>query len=540
MNLQLCLKKVSTALFATLVAVTALNALAMGKPDKPGGGKPGGGDGGSGETQPCQEVSELPAGGDIVTNCLEDGVYAKAWRVDENVDTSDGVEVSEATAFGDTFVPNLELQTALGLTPDQIKSPAEAEQGWKLVLDEEFDTPATNSDYSGTVNFLRHSTKFPFSTDAKFNTVPGEDSHWNVNTTGRYPGEGIGLSNFYNNSSQTAFLDTLFGSEPGYPVFETVAGDTNRDANAKALQITAYRNPAPIRKINRAKPYLSGLISSAANPVNNTPHGNEFRYGYIESRVRLPLEGNGMRAALWLYSDNAFFNQQSSANNEPFEIDILEYLPNTIAGEGYKIQPTLFGGVNNTSRPDNQKIMTYDTIFMTYHYNSFSGRTPTDWTVNSEDRYRTRRGTAFNCLGTDPVPTELPCRENFEFSPSEEWITVGLLWQPDYIEWYLNDTLVHRVVEEGNDISGFQHVAPVFDKRMYIIANLSMGLGVFEGAVDDSLFESLPDGSGESFAIDYIKVWQDDSANSSHVHCGYDAEDDDGNPVACDTTLGIQ
>ena len=116
--------------------------------------------------------------------------------------------------------------------------------------------------------------------------------------------------------------------------------------------------------------------------------------------------------------------------------------------------------------------------------------------------------------------------------------TFGVLWEPNKLEWFVNGELVHRVLEPGAGkyaIPGFQDIAPVFDKRMYIIANLAMGLGVFEGEnIDSSLFPL----KRPSLEIDYIKVWQNPDAVPASAYCG--AANGDGAEIQrCDTTIGM-
>ena len=474
-----------------------------------GGGKGGGGDdGGTSEPIDAEICSTV-----LTTSCL--------------VGSQDGFQKGEpeVPSVGSEFPPGCSV-LELAEPTDTFTLPT----GYQLVFEDDFAEPPSNADYSNTVDYTRWSTKYPFAIDAKFNTIPGEDQHWNVNTTGRYPGEGLDLTNFYNNQSQIDFIDALFD------ISHVDMNDTdNRDMapvfalnNDGMLDITAYRNPEDqqIRRINKAKPFLSGLISSHANPDpdnNVAAHGFEFRYGYFESQVVLPENGNGFRAALWLYSDNAYYNEQLRDHPELFvpndnrhEIDVMEYLPNTQIGESpcWLPQESLFGGnVTNSTRAPEHQVLTYDTIFHTYHYDNASKRTPNNWTFNGESHYTDRRDFAFSGNPASAAPFAFQAGQTIKF---------GLLWEHNLIEWYVNDVLVHRVVEENGrdeEIPGFQHVANVFDKRMYIMANLAMGLDVFEGEeIDQSVFDDA-DGRGPTFGIDYIRVYQD-ATNGNHEWCG--------------------
>ena len=489
-----------------------------------GGGKGGGGDdGGTSEPTDAEICSTV-----LTTSCL--------------VGSQDGFQKGEPQE-GSEFPPGCSV-LELVEPADKFTLPP----GYQLVFEDEFAGIPSNADYSNTVDYTRWSTKYPFAIDAKFNTIPGEDQHWNVNTTGRYPGEGLDLTNFYNNQSQIDFIDALF--DISHVDEENTDGRDMAPVfalNDGMLDITAYKNPEDqqIRRINKAKPFLSGLISSHANPDPDNDvaaHGFEFRYGYFESQVVLPENGNGFRAALWLYSDNAYYNEQLRDHPELFisndnrhEIDVMEYLPNTQIGESpcWLPQESLFGGgVTNSTKADAHKVMTYDTIFHTYHYDNASKRTPNNWTFNGESHYTDRRNLAFK----DKPASDAP----FAFEAGQP-IKFGLLWEHNLIEWYVNNVLVHRVVEgdSNQEIPGLQHVANVFDKRMYIMANLAMGLDVFEGEeIDQSVFDAA-DGRGPTFSVDYIRVYQDTTDGSSHEWCGRGL-DSSGNEVLekCDGSIG--
>ena len=525
------LKKIWWVGTGVLLAAVTTNVTAMGKPDR------GGGDSGGDTSIDCTAVEFFIVPGDLVSDSDVSGWWKRRAYT--------GVEDWFSTFVGGALPPESGCTDPIryGFVETDPTAPSARSSpidflGYSLVFEDNFDSSPDNPDLSNTFNSRKWSSKYPFSTDAKINTIPGEDDHWNVNTTGRYPGEtnysydsAPSTVNFFNNPSEIDFLDTLFDipewgaddESTGTPVFENSDG---------TLRITAYENPEPLRRINDEKGYLSGLISSAANPDPTKKdsvgaHGFEFRYGYVEARAKLPVKGNGFRAALWLYSDNAFFNQVSSNNNVTHEIDFMEYLPNTpvnSATPSYQLQTSLFGGVDNLGRDDGWKIMTYDTIFHAYHYNNNAKRTPTNWTFNGEARYQARRETALGESSMDGSVVQ---------PPQDQFHKFAVLWLPEKIEWYVNDVLIHRAVPAGPDaaeIPGFQSVVDhIFNKRMYIIANLAMGLDVFEGPMDVNAYE---DGKGPSFEIDYIRVYQN-TENAEHVRCGINTNE------PCNTTIGV-
>ncbi len=511
------IKSISAKLFLVicLSMIGILPANAKGKPNNPGGGKPDNGGGESTSECPTEVlinsdvISVSESGGKFVKQRSQEGVLTEV-----DVDALKEAEISQYPAGCNS--DNVDFDTTyygINIRSDDIVILDRSEfNDFNLIFNDDFDNTNNLPDYSNSFNYRRWSSKYAFSIDAKINTIPGEDAHWNVNTTGRYPGEGVGVDNFYNNSSQIDYLDTVNSTGS---VFNTTPN---------GIRIIAKRNPDPSRKINGGKKYISGLLSSHSNPDPDKEftvgaNGFEFRYGYAEMRAKLPEQGNGFRAAFWLYSDNAYYNQLIRGNpdfipnNNRHEIDVMEYLPNSGDVNGYQPQAELFGGVNNDARNDDKKILTYDTIFHTYHFNNGVNRTPTDWTFNAEDRYKTRRATVFPTIDGPNTPPY-----SISTAAPDGFVTYGVLWQPDSIEWYVNDVLVHRVLEGGETIKGFQVDAPVFNKRMYMIANLAMGLGVFEGEEIDSAL--LDTDNKPAFEIDYIKVWQPSNIPGA-AWCGY-------------------
>jgi hypothetical protein len=152
---------------------------------------------------------------------------------------------------------------------------------WATVLNEQFNTPVSDdfADLSGALDWRLWNTKCAFSTTLDSTTIPGEESFCNVNTTGRYPGEGPDLPNFDDDIAQIEYLDQLFDSsqwvfngtrwrvnedkDRTFPVFHL---DTDNPSTESALKITAYRSVGPLPGSVEQRPYVSGLISSHANP----------------------------------------------------------------------------------------------------------------------------------------------------------------------------------------------------------------------------------------------------------------------------------
>jgi len=85
---------------------------------------------------------------------------------------------------------------------------------------------------------------------------------------------------------------------------------------------------------------------------------------------------------------------------------------------------------------------------------------------------------------------------NFVQPVSDEYHTFTVEWEPDLINWYVDDILFHQATPAD--------VAPnewVFNKPFFLLLNLAVG-GNFGGAVDPGL--TLP----QDYVIDYIRVYQ--------------------------------
>jgi len=366
---------------------------------------------------------------------------------------------------------------------------------WNVVFSDDFNSPV-KADRSGTMDYTRWSSRFPYG-DWKNNSAAG-DVGWFVNTTGLEPGLGWDGNHW---PDMDKFIQELEGAS------KNVFSRPNDDSLVIQAQTNPWKN-----KINGREDYLTGMISSHTDPARTDPHGFEFKYGYVEARIRLPREANGFRAAFWLYSDNAYNNEIIGRRGTAppiYEIDIMEYLPNTRSAPTsncFVPQADLFGMTAN------QNVLTYDTIFHTYHFPEGAGmsRSPNNWTFNGSNGYTNPR-----CALGDNF--------NMDFG-SNDWVTYGVLWESDFIEWYVNDVMVHRVsatdislaaCEEKSSTAPVSCYGPVHNGRMYIMASLHMGFSFFEGSLDTNAFTSE---GGPEFEIDHIRVLQRDDAD--HERCG--------------------
>ncbi len=159
----------------------------------------------------------------------------------------------------------------------------------------------------------------------------------------------------------------------------------------------------------------------------------EFAYGRIESRIQVPSGGDGLWPAFWsLGTDIGEVGWPQTG-----EIDIMEYV----------------------SRLPNE-------IFGTIHGPGYSG------------------GNAFGNVWDFGGPV------------SDDYHTFAIEWQPDLIEWYVDDILYHTATPTD--------VAPnewVFNDPVFLIFNMAIG-GNFGGPVGDDL--NFP----QEMKIDYVRVYQ--------------------------------
>ncbi len=164
----------------------------------------------------------------------------------------------------------------------------------------------------------------------------------------------------------------------------------------------------------------------------NSWHKAEFAYGRIESRVLVP-QGAGLWPAVWSLGTDIDRNPWPQAG----EIDIMEFVGRL---------------------PDE--------IFGTIHGPGYSG------------------GQSFGNV------------YNFGEPVFNDYHTFVVEWQPDSINWYVDDILYHSATPAD--------VAPnewVFEKPFFLLLNVAVG-GNFGGAVgDDTTFP-------QATAIDYVRVYQ--------------------------------
>lgn len=176
--------------------------------------------------------------------------------------------------------------------------------------------------------------------------------------------------------------------------------------------------------------YKSGLISTA-RPTPEDGYLFPFTYGYIESRLKFPAIP-GFFTAFWMLPTNPDYEYRN-------EIDIAEIL----------------GGEPNT-------------LYMTYHHG------------DRKQEYRINQGDSNGAC---------PTRDY-----SQDWVRIGLDWQPDHIAWYVN----------GVKCGEFTDSAQIENGPMQFIMNLMVD-NEWERDVGSVVVDPKATGQVE---VDYIRIYQ--------------------------------
>ena len=212
-----------------------------------------------------------------------------------------------------------------------------------------------------------------------------------------------------------------------------------------------------IESANRLDGSVAGLLKITASRQTNTSNLNcyygkcewlsgkmttygkvAFTYGYMEARIKA-TKGAGTWPAFWMLGTNI------ATVPWPFsgEMDIME-----------------FKGVNPQ--------MTYGTV----HYANGNGNH------------------AYNGGIKDTL-----------MDLGDDFHRYGMLWEPETITFYFNDTMVHRVsrADTGLGVWPFGKNASGVDPKFYLVLNLAMG-GNFGGDVDSGL-------SSANLTVDWVRYY---------------------------------
>jgi beta-glucanase (GH16 family) len=175
-----------------------------------------------------------------------------------------------------------------------------------------------------------------------------------------------------------------------------------------------------------------------------TQHKEEFAYGRIESRLRVPDGGAGLWPAFWSLGTDITYNPWPGAG----EIDIMEYVS--------RLPEEIFG---------------------TVHGPGYAG------------------GGSIGDIYDFGMPVyEAPLAGTDDFS-NEGYHTFTVEWEPELITWYVDGVQYHQVTPA--DVPG----PWVFDKPYFLLLNFAIG-GNFGGSVDPD--NTYP----QEFLVDYVRVYQ--------------------------------
>ena len=237
----------------------------------------------------------------------------------------------------------------------------------------------------------------------------------------------------------------------------TAKSSNSRIVNGK-LTITALRQkstgPALPKSRRLGASDLNAAVTKDFTSARLTTKGKgAWRYGKIEVRARLP-QGQGAWPAIWMMpQDNAYGGWAASG-----EIDILE---------------AVNLGVPCPKCPSGRE----DTILGTLH---FGDQFPGNHHMGSEVH----------------APEVL-----------EGFHTYTLEWREDVIVWKIDGRIFATRTSADWWTSGSKSPTSPFDQDFYLIINMAIGGGLAEdrglGGVSTKEFP-------KTFAIDWVRVWQED------------------------------
>ena len=220
-------------------------------------------------------------------------------------------------------------------------------------------------------------------------------------------------------------------------------GYTNKNAKVEDghLVITAKKEPVEVTRTNGETQTME--FSSTRMVTRNK---KVFKYGYIEAKFKTPCI-KGMWPAFWMmpepgsktYTSNDYGGWPSSG-----EIDIFEA---------------------RGSKPKE--------VLMTLHY---GGRNEHKMSGSSM---------------------------NFVDSTAEKWHTYAINWREDFMEWYIDGVMYHKVTSDTwYSSSAKENNRAPFDKEFYVLFNLAVGGNFDNGTMPPDDFKEA------SMVVDYLRVFE--------------------------------
>lgn len=221
--------------------------------------------------------------------------------------------------------------------------------------------------------------------------------------------------------------------------------------SSNVLNINTKKEPSTLMFDNLAYDYATGQI------VTN----KKYMYGYFETRCKIPQTNQIVGQAFWLWNQ---IDERSTCTNPEWpkiytEIDVFE-----------------------TRSPD--------PWILPWNIHQWSTWTPLNTCCNANQ-----------CWDYNLNPESLPNIVDF----SSSYHKIGIDWQPDHIDWYVDDILwLH--VKDGDLKESDCHVEP----NQLNIRDYSFPLKVVFCGMLTSSFQGnpLPDTSDHLFKIDYFNYYK--------------------------------
>lgn len=252
------------------------------------------------------------------------------------------------------------------------------------------------------------------------------------------------------------FTDIVLDPTKWY-IETTTVSDVNHEKRYTYMPSNLTVEDSNLVLTARRECYRGGNYTSASI---NTGNKFSFQYGRLEMRAKLPY-GEGLWPALWLMGDSYFEHLDWDAWPRCGEIDVMQFIG--------------IGGEEDRDRRD-----AYQSEYLSVYNNKIVGNNRTTcnlhWGVDRQ--HHKQSGTSYS----------LP-----EGVFADDYHIFAVEWTEEAIEWYVDDTLIHRVDINQPDM------LDTFHKPHWIILSLNL-----VEDFDPTVKEITP--FPQSFYIDYIRV----------------------------------
>ncbi len=261
----------------------------------------------------------------------------------------------------------------------------------------------------------------------------------------------------------------------------------------KCLVLSAKKENYTWALKNKLCPATSGRVNSQGKVY--------FKYGKVESRMKLPNTANGLWPAFWFMGNDRTFNINTFDNSWPAcgEIDVMEC--GNSGGIATNSQVTNFGGA-----------LHWGTVSPYIHHMDYTS-------VNA------------------PYSIQ-----------DDDFHLYTLIWNADSIKMYLDQDrypsiapfYAQRIQNGSNTPNGgggnFSNIYDQFHKPFYILYNLAVG-GSYTGIYDINSCNALAsNGSPSKMYIDYVRVYQKGDAGEEFYSAT--TYSDTEAPIITSATLG--